>query len=88
MARIAEGRSMTRRDTSGDAAWAMMVGDDLPDVTLTGAQMRIIQRALEEAESVLQKSENSKIYSVAKAARSARATVLHAWAIVRPKVSK
>ena len=78
---------MTRRDTSGDAAWAMMTGADLPDVTLTGADARTIERALEEAEAALQKSEYSKIYSVAKASRAARANVQRAWAIIRSKAS-
>ncbi|HML28778.1 MAG TPA: hypothetical protein PKE16_08065 [Hyphomicrobium sp.] len=78
---------MTRRDTSGDAAWAAMMGTDLPDVTVSGRDMRNIQRALEEADIALRQAETSKISYISRAARSARASVQHAWAIVKPKAA-
>lgn len=78
---------MTGRDTSADAAWAMMTGADLPDVTLTGSDMRTIRRALEEADSALRQAETSKVSYISRAARSARASVQHAWAIVKPKAA-
>lgn len=73
---------MTTRDTSGDAAWAAMMGEDLPPVTLSGADIRTIKHALEEANYALRKAESSKIYAAASAARKALARIEHAYSAI------
>ncbi|WP_024276015.1 hypothetical protein [Hyphomicrobium sp. 802] len=78
---------MTRRDTSADAFEAFVRGTDLPSVTLDGRDMRTIQQALEEADTALRHAETSKVSYISRAARSARARVQHAWAIVKPKAA-
>lgn len=70
---------MTTRDTSGDAMEAFLRGDDLPPVTITGSEALTIKEAFEEANYALRKAETSKIFAIAKAARTARARIERAY---------
>jgi len=79
---------MTTRDTSGDAMEAFLRGPDAPPITLSGYDAAIVRQALEEAEAALRQAETSKIYTVSRAARSARTNVLRAWAIIQPSAKR